>query len=101
MMSSLQWVAELVEIAGGQFVPAWPGRKVTDEEIIAANPEIIVIAWAGVDNPPLSKVRERAGWAEMMAIAQNRVEVVEEIHLNAPGPNLVEGARQLAQVIHP
>lgn len=101
MMSSSPWVAELVELAGGQFVPARPGRKVTDEEIIAADPEIIVVAWAGVVDPPLSKVTGRASWAEMTAIAQNRIVAVEEIHLNAPGPNLVEGAKQLAQVIHP
>ena len=32
-MSSPIWVAELVEIAGGEFVPARLGRQVTAEEV--------------------------------------------------------------------
>src|SRR5208282_2658117 len=44
-ISSPPWVAELVSICGGEMVvPA--GEKVSDEEVAAAAPEIIVLAWA-------------------------------------------------------
>jgi len=43
-MSSPRWVAELVEMAGGTFVPANPGRTVTTEEIAAADPQAIIVA---------------------------------------------------------
>ncbi len=100
-MSSPAWVAELVEMAGGQFVPERPGRAVTDEEIIEADPEIIVVAWAGVAHPPLEQVSRRAGWGQVNAVRAGRVVTVDEIWLNAPGPNLARGAQLLAGVIHP
>lgn len=96
-MSGPGWVAELVEIAGGQFVPARPGRTITDEEIREADPEVIVVAWAGVADPPLERVTQRPGWEQV----GGRVVAVDEIYLNAPGPNLAEGARLLATAIHP
>jgi iron complex transport system substrate-binding protein len=100
-MSSPAWVAELVEIAGGEFVPKEPGRAVTDKEIIQADPEVIVVAWAGVTHPPLKQVSQRAGWGQINAVREGRVVAVDEIWLNAPGPNLARGARLLADAIHP
>lgn len=100
-MSSPTWVAELVEIAGGQFVPEQPGRAVADDEVIAANPEFIVVAWAGVAHPPLDRVARRPGWDQVSAVREACVVAVDEIWLNAPGPNLARGARLLAAVIHP
>src|SRR5271163_746779 len=44
-ISSPPWVAELVEICGGEMVvPA--GQKVSDAEVAAGAPEVIVLAWA-------------------------------------------------------
>src|ERR1700716_2909974 len=44
-ISSPPWVAEVVKICGGEMiVPA--GKSVTDEEVAAALPEIVVLAWA-------------------------------------------------------
>src|SRR5882724_11765793 len=44
-ISSPPWVAELVNICGGEMVvPA--GRSVTEEAVAAAKPEVIVLAWA-------------------------------------------------------
>lgn len=100
MMTGSPWVAELVDLVGGQFVPPEPGRTVTEEEIRQVDPEIIVVAWAGVAEPPLSDIQERAGWSEVTAVREGRVVAVNEINLNAPGPNLVAGARQLADIIH-
>ena len=100
-MSSPVWVAELVEIAGGTFVPERPGRQVTDDEMRHADPEIIVVAWAGVADPPLERVLRRSGWESITAVREGRVVTVDEIVLNAPGPNLARAARLLAEVIHP
>lgn len=100
-MSSPGWVAELVEIAGGQFVPEGPGRAVTDEEVFEADPEIIVVAWAGVANPSLRQVIQRPGWDRISAVQAETVVAVDEIQLNAPGPNLARGGRLLAAVIRP
>jgi ABC-type Fe3+-hydroxamate transport system substrate-binding protein len=87
---------------GGIFVPTLdPGRQVTHTEVIDAQPDIIIVAWAGVAKAPsLEKIYARPGWDAIPAIQHRRVYAVEEIHLNAPGPNLIEGARQLAQVMY-
>ena len=100
-MSGPEWVAELVEIAGGTFVPERPGRQVTDDEMRRADPEIIVVAWTGVADPPLERVLRRSGWESITAVREGRVVTVDEIMLNAPGPNLAQAARLLAEVIHP
>ena len=98
-MCSPAWVAEMVEIAGGRFVPLPTGREVTAAEMQVADPELIVVAWAGVAEPKLEQVARRPGWQEITAVREKRITAVSEIHLNAPGPNLLEGTRRLATAI--
>ena len=63
LIASPRWVEELVAIAGGEFVPTPGGRRVSDEEVIAAQPEIIVLAWAATgDRADPAKILERLGW---------------------------------------
>jgi len=99
-MNSMTWVAELVEVAGGEFVPLPPGRTVMLEELQMADPQVIVVAWAGVPTPNLAQVYRRAGWQAIGAIRTGNVFAVDEMLLNAPGPNLVQGAWQLAAALH-
>lgn len=102
LRSAPAWVAEMVERAGGVFVPEGSAdRPVSPEEVARADPEVVVVAWAGVRTPRLERVRQRPGWQGLSAVRQGRVVAVEEILLNAPGPNLAEGALRLARAIHP
>jgi iron complex transport system substrate-binding protein len=101
LMNSVAWVKELVEIAGGKFVPAAPGREISSDEVITADPEVIIVAWAGVAEPDLDRVISRPGWEKIAAVRNGRVHPIDEILLNAPGPNLADGAEQLAALIHP
>ncbi|MBI4758071.1 MAG: hypothetical protein HY783_03580 [Chloroflexi bacterium] len=82
-------------------MPEQPGGAVADDEVIAANPKFIVVAWAGVAHPTLGRVARRPGWDQVSAVREACVVAVDEIWLNAPGPNLARGARLLAAVIHP
>jgi iron complex transport system substrate-binding protein len=102
LQNSQLWVAELVEAAGGEFVPQPPARKVTAEEVIAANPEVIAVAWCGTnDRSRPDVVRRRPGWDAIEAVHRNRIHAVRDELLNTPGPNLIEGLRELAALIHP
>ena len=102
LQNSQAWVAELVEAAGGDFVPKPPGRKVGSEEVIGADPEVIVLAWCGThDRSRPDVVRRRPGWAGVKAASENRIHVVRDELLNTPGPNLIEGLKTLAALIHP
>src|ERR1700722_11927056 len=98
-ISSPPWVAELVAIAGGQMVVT-PGQRVTDEEVAAAKPDIIVLAWAATGNKakPASALRNPS-WQHLPAVHNRRVFVVRDELLNTPGPPLTKGAAELLRII--
>jgi iron complex transport system substrate-binding protein len=99
-ISSPPWVAELIEIAGGEMVvPA--GERVTDEQVAAAMPEVIVLAWAatGAKADP-AKSYSVTAWRNLPAVLWQRVHVVSDELLNTPGPPLVAGARELFRILH-
>jgi ABC-type Fe3+-hydroxamate transport system substrate-binding protein len=89
-----------VKIAGGEMVvPA--GEKVTEEQVAAAQPEVIVLAWAatGAKAEP-KKTYDVSAWKGVPAIRNRRVHVISDELLNTPGPPLVIGAMELWKVLH-
>ncbi len=102
LQNSQTWVAELVEACGGEFVPSPAARKVTAEEVIAADPELIVVAWCGTnDRSRPDVVRRRPGWEAIDAVRHARVYAVRDELLNTPGPKLIDGLQALGRLIHP
>jgi iron complex transport system substrate-binding protein len=99
-ISSPPWVAELVQFCGGEVVVA-PGEKVTDTQVAAARPEVMVLAWAatGAKADPKRSYRVHE-WRELPAIRNRQVHVVRDDLLNTPGPPLIEGVRELWKVLH-
>jgi iron complex transport system substrate-binding protein len=98
-ISSPPWVAELVKMAGGQTVVE-SGRRVTDEEVARAAPELIVLAWAATGGrAKVSTALRNPAWRDVPAVRNRRVVVVRDELLNTPGPPLLRGARELARVI--
>lgn len=102
LISGIQWVEELVEIAGGR--PIFPqlrraglgkDRIVMPEAVIAARPEVIFASWCG------KKVRKAAiagrdGWAALPAVANRHIYEIKSTYILQPGPaSLTEGVRQL------
>ena len=101
LIHSQTWVAELVSAAGGQFLGK-PG-SVTDADAVAAqDPDVLVFAWCGAgDRVPLGRVIEKRQWQSLRAVREGRVYCVPDEFLNTPAPNLMQGLRALAGVIHP
>jgi iron complex transport system substrate-binding protein len=100
-ISSPPWVAELVDIAGGEMVVAASGR-VSDEQVAAGRPEVIVLAWAATGvKADARKAYQVAAWRELPAIRNRRVHVISDELLNTPGPPLLRGAEELFRVLHP
>jgi iron complex transport system substrate-binding protein len=101
LIHSQPWVAELVCAAGGRFLGK-PG-SVTDADAVAAqDPDVLVFAWCGAgDRVPLSRVIEKRQWQSLRAVREGRVYCVPDEFLNTPAPNLLQGLRALAGVIHP
>lgn len=101
LMSGVSWIAEMVELLGGEVVPVAPhGRQVTQKEVIDADPEIIILAWAGMKTIDINKVVNREGWENVSAIRAGKVATVNEINVNAPGPNLADGAREVFDAMY-
>src|SRR5262245_4325447 len=101
LILSQRWVAELVEAAGGRFFGE-PGIQVTEEEVAAANPDVIVAAWCGAgDRVPLEKLVARRGWEQTRAATHGRVYCINDEFLNTPASTLLDGLRALAAAIHP
>lgn len=94
-ISSPPWVAEIVQICGGEMiVPA--GDKVSDQQVADAKPDVIILAWAATGGKSKAeKCYEVEVWKELPSIRNKRVHVVRDELLNTPGPPLVEGAKQL------
>lgn len=101
LIVSQPWVAELVDAAGGRFFGT-PGKQTTEEEVAAADPEVIVAAWCGAgDRVPLEKIVARRGWRKTRAASQGHVYCINDEFLNTPASTLLDGLRALAAAIHP
>lgn len=94
----------LIKMAGGENLGSslkgeWV--QVSIEELIARDPEIILIGdatWGGVT---LDDVRARTGWEDLTAIQKGSLFVFDDNLVSRPGPRLVEGLEAMARLLHP
>jgi iron complex transport system substrate-binding protein len=103
------WVPEMIELAGGHDVLGrvhTPSFRVTFEEIVAAAPEIILIAPCGYGaeqarNEYLTMAPPDE-WNTIPAVKNGRVFALEaNSYFSRPGPRLITGIEALAHVFHP
>jgi iron complex transport system substrate-binding protein len=106
MISGLRWVSELIEAAGGiEVFPQLAMRKnakdriVTEAQVIAARPDIIIGSWCGKKFVP-AKVAARPGFAQIPAVANGWLREVKSPLILQPGPAaLTDGLDALAGII--
>src|SRR5687767_10619783 len=106
LISGIQWVEELVEIAGGE--PIFPelrhaklgkDRVVQHEDVIRRDPEIIVASWCG-KAVRKDKIAGRAGWGQVSAIRNGQIHEIKSALILQPGPaSLTDGVQQLHSII--
>jgi iron complex transport system substrate-binding protein len=102
LISGIQWVEELVEIAGG--APIFPelrdaglakDRIVDPAEVVRRDPEVIVGSWCGKAVRPAT-IAGRPGWDAIAAVRHGHVYEIKSAYILQPGPAaLTEGLRQL------
>jgi iron complex transport system substrate-binding protein len=101
LILSQRWGAELVEAAGGRFFGD-PGKQTTEDQVAAADPDVIIAAWCGAgDRVPLEKIVARRGWERTKAGRHGRVYCINDEFLNTPASTLLQGLHALAAAIHP
>ena len=106
LISGIQWVEELVEIAGGE--PIFPGlrtaslakdRIVNPADVVAKDPEVIIASWCGKAMKKRTIV-ERPGWDGVTAVRTDQIYEIKSTYILQPGPaSLTEGVRQLHECI--
>ena len=98
MISGLQWVSELIEIAGGrEAFPDLAGKKsardriLTPDQVIAAAPDVILASWCGKKVRP-ERIAARPGWDAIPAVRNGRIVEIKSSLILQPGPAaLTEG----------
>ena len=106
LISGIQWVEELVEIAGGD--PIFPelryaklakDRIVQPDEVVRRAPDVIVASWCG-KAVRKEKIASRAGWDALPAIRDGRLYEIKSAFILQPGPgSLTDGVRQLHEIL--
>lgn len=106
LISGIQWVEELIEIAGGEVV--FPelrssgkaeGRVVDPAAVLARDPEVILASWCGM-KVNTDDICARPGWASASAVRNGHVYEVDSGCILQPGPaSLTVGVRQIHAIL--
>ncbi|MBV9689079.1 MAG: ABC transporter substrate-binding protein [Ktedonobacteraceae bacterium] len=75
--------------------------QVTDEAVIKANPQYIILTENAAYGGNVNLVYKRANWGSIDAVKAHRVYHINTDIMQRPGPRLVQGLQCLAQILHP
>src|SRR5205085_1229809 len=87
LISGIQWVEELIEIAGGE--PIFPElrekalgkeRVVDPAEVVKRDPEIVVASWCGKAMKKRT-ILERKGWDAISAVRADRIYEIKSTYI--------------------
>ena len=90
------WEKELLAAAGATGLANSEAHDLTDEELVAFAPEVIVIA-----GDEFEGLTELLGWFELPAVTDHEIYLVAPAYLSEGGEGLGEAARVLATILHP
>ncbi|MGE5333986.1 MAG: ABC transporter substrate-binding protein [Nitrososphaerota archaeon] len=74
---------------------------VSVESIIAANPQVIILAEDPQYGGDPKQVSQRPGWSAIAAVQAHRVYDINPDIVSRPGPRLVDAIEQVAKMLHP
>jgi iron complex transport system substrate-binding protein len=106
LISGIQWVEELVAIAGG--TPIFPelagaglakDRIVDPLEVARRNPDVIFASWCG-KKVKKATIRSRPGWDATSAVRHDRIFEIKSTYILQPGPaSLTDGVQQMHEIL--
>ena len=106
LISGIQWVEELIEIAGGETIfpelrhaKLGRDRVVSPATVIERDPQVILASWCG-KAVKKKVIVERDGWSAISAIRNGHIYEIRSTYILQPGPaSLTEGVRQVHERI--
>lgn len=108
MICGIQWVGELIELAGGRNVfEERTGGKQADErfvegrEVIERDPDLIAASWCG-EPVDIEAIRNREGFGQITAVREEQIHELDPAIILQPGPAcLTDGLEALESIIRP
>lgn len=97
------YIDDLIRIAGGVNIAAKAATaypQLSAEEILRADPEVIVLAGGDYSAKP-EEVAARTGWSAITAVKNKRFGTIAPNLINRPGPRVGEAAEAYARILHP
>ena len=107
MISGIQWVSELISIAGGHDVfPELARQKMGRDRVVADRlepvrraPDLIIGSWCGKKFRP-DRVAARPGWDDMPAVRHGQLYEIKSCDILQPGPAaLTDGLAALQDIV--
>jgi len=95
---------DLIALAGGTNVASNTSSEypqVTNEYVIATNPEIIVYTTGVMSTTTTESIVARPGWSNITAVKESHIYSIDDNLLSRYGPRIVDGLEDLAAIIHP
>lgn len=101
-----EFMDELITLAGANNVASdlqgW--NEINEENIIAANPDVILYANDVIDENSKTLdqiIKARSGWDQITAVKDDAVIGLDANLLSRPGPRVTEGLKAVAKAIYP
>ena len=97
------FLASLIQLAGGDPIVGDATGVVQLENLVSADPQVILLGDAAYPPPvTAAAVEARPRWKQMTAVAQHQVRPMkDDLLVTRPGPRIVDGLEALARAIHP
>ena len=103
MISAIEWVSQLIGVAGGDDIFPELARQPMGRDRVVADPlaparrapDLVIGSWCGKKFRP-ERVAARAGWQDVPAVRGGRLHEIKSCDILQPGPAaLTDGLRQL------
>lgn len=98
------FIGQLIELAGGRNIFAgvqedWP--QVSPEVIVQANPVVILGPTSHAEALAAAQIKNRPGWANIAAVQNNRIYLLDQDMVSRPGPRLIIVLEEIARALYP
>lgn len=98
------FIHDLIRLAGGRNLAESAAGKyprLSLEEVLAMDPEVILLASMKSADPLLEQRQWWKKWKTISAVRQGRVYVLESDLIHRPSPRIVIGLEEVARALHP
>jgi iron complex transport system substrate-binding protein len=98
------FIGQMIEMAGGKNIFAevdedWP--QVSPEVIVARNPAVILGPQSHGDALMAEQIAARPGWANLAAVQNGRIYLLDGDMISRPGPRLIDVLEEIARDLYP